>query len=478
MKKLYTIIAFLSVCASFSAQGQVLTGIRNMEYTGDVAFQGHEVSVNVTIDASNLHLGSQEMIVLTPVLVSPSDNEQVRFNPVVLSGGRRLKAVERELKYGNRPFENAPEILRKYSNGKTDVISLDSLMPYKEWMRRADLLMLVQTSGCVDCRSQTEQLLLVAALPEPEFRVTYVIPEAEVKIVSEKYSARLNYVVDKWDLLVNFKDNARVLSDIDHTLQPILNNPDFKITHCAVNGYASPEGRYERNVLLAENRAGSFLNYLSQKYNFDLNMVTSRGHGEDWEGLRDTVSQMSWLVDREQVLDIIDKIPDVNERKTRLRSLSNGRTYTDLLSGVYPSLRRNDFEIWYEIRPYSVEEAMEIFESTPGLLSLNEMFLLSQKYSAGSPEFKRVFDTAVRIFPESEIAKINAGAMEIEQGSPGPASIRLKDTDSAEGWNNAGVAYALLGEYRLAAEYFEKAAEAGEINGKHNLEQLRLVFAE
>ena len=478
MKRLYTIIALLATCASFSAQGQVVTGIRNVKYTGEVAFSGQQAEIRIVVDPGDLELGRQEVMVFTPVLASLSDKEQVRFDPVVLAGGRRMKVLERAMQYGNDPFENIPKILRKHYNGHAEPIRLDYRLPYKEWMRGADLMMLVETSGCVDCGSEAEQLLLMAALPEPEFRVTYIIPEAEIKTVSERYSAQLNYVVDKWDLLVNFENNARVLAEVDQIMSPILNNPDFKITYCAVDGYASPEGRYERNVLLAENRAGSFLNYLSQNYNFNPNTATSRGHGEDWAGLRDAVSRMTWFADRAQVLNIIDHTADVTQRKSKLQALSGGSTYRDLLATVYPSLRRNEFEIQYEVRPYSVEEAMEVFESTPALLSLNEMFLLAQRYPAESTEFKKVFDTAVRIFPESEIAKINAAAMEIEQGAQRLAAERLKHTSTPEGWNNAGVAYALLGEYRLAVEYLGKAAAAGEINGEHNLEQLRLVFTE
>jgi len=478
MKKLYTIIAFLFACASLFAQGQLVPGIRNIVYTGEILFQEQQVEIQVMINPGSLELSSQEMMVFTPVFVSDADGEQVRFNPVVLTGGRRLKSLKREMGYGNEPFEKTPEVLQTYHNGRMAPIRLDFRIPYKEWMRRASLVMLAEATGCVDCESQTEQVVLVGALPEPEFRVTYIIPEAETKTFSERYSARLNYVVDKWDLLSDFKDNARVLSEVDQTIRPILNNPDFKITHCAVDGYASPEGNYERNLLLARNRAESFLNYLSQRYNFDRSSVNSRGHGEDWQGLRDTVSNMPWLTDGARVVEIINNTFDVAQRKSRLQALSGGATYRDLLASVYPSLRRNEFEITYEIRPYSVVEALEVFKTNPRQLSLNELFLVAQEHPAGSPEFNRVFDTAVRMFPESEIAKINAGAMEIEQGAQTLAAERLRNTNTPEGWNNAGVAYALLGEYRLAAEYLGKAAAAGEINGAHNLEQLRLVFSE
>ncbi len=61
----------------------------------------------------------------------------------------------------------------------------------------------------------------------------------------------------------------------------------------------------------------------------------------------------------------------------------------------------------YEVRDFSVEEAKEIIKTRPQNLSLNEMFLVANTYPTGS-EFIDVFETAVRMYPQSEIANINA----------------------------------------------------------------------
>ncbi|WP_295935954.1 DUF3868 domain-containing protein [uncultured Alistipes sp.] len=479
-KTLYILIIALFCAGLMTTPAGAQTpkqGFRNLIYTGEIVPDGENVQINVTIDPTNLRLKSQEMIVFTPVLISVPDNEQHRFTPVVLSGAKRYKSVDREIRYGNMLFEAKPEVFRKHRNKKAEVIHLSYSLPFKEWMRGADLVMSAKHSGCVNCEPEIEQIPLTA-IPIPEFRVTYIIPEAEVKSRSEKYTARLNYVVNKWDLLVNFKNNAQVLAEADQIIRSIVNNPDFKVTSCRVDGYASPEGRYQRNVLLAENRAQAFLNYLSQNYRWDLSIVSSEGHAEDWQGLRDEVEKMTWLKERDIVLDIIDHTPDADQRKKRLQTLAGGTVYRNLLNNVYPPLRRNEFQISYEIRPYSVEEAREVFKVNPNMLSLNEMFLVAQSYPAGSAEFKEVFDTTVRMFPESDIAKVNAGAMEIEQGIPSMASKRLQEVSSLpEAWNNLGVAYAHMGEYTKAAEYFTKAAQAGEINGQHNLDQIRMIAA-
>ena len=73
--------------------------------------------------------------------------------------------------------------------------------------------------------------------------------------------------------------------------------------------------------------------------------------------------------------------------------------------------------ITYEVRKYTdVNEIRQVFKTRPQNLSLNELFLLSQSYQPGSPEFDEVFDVAVRMFPEDPTANINAASASISRG--------------------------------------------------------------
>ena len=52
----------------------------------------------------------------------------------------------------------------------------------------------------------------------------------------------------------------------------------------------------------------------------------------------------------------------------------------------------------------------------PQNLSLNEMYLVANTYSNGSREFINVFETAVRLFPEDDVAKLNAAIAALSRG--------------------------------------------------------------
>ena len=108
-------------------------------------------------------------------------------------------------------------------------------------------------------------------------------------------------------------------------------------------------------------------------------------------------------------------------------------------------------------------------------LSLNEMYLVANTYPNGSKEFINVFETAVRLFPEDDIAKLNAAV----------AALSCRDIETAERYldqvkhrelpeyaNAAGVLALLKDDYESARKYLQIAVDAGlEVAGK-NLEEL------
>ncbi len=233
---------------------------------------------------------------------------------------------------------------------------------------------------------------------------------------------------------------------------------------------ASPEGGFEHNRKLAENRANSFADYLVTKFGIPRNKFTVDGMGEDWPGLRKAVA-LSSLADRQAVLDIIDKVSNPDARDGELLKLSGGDTYRTLLNNYYPALRRTEYSIAYVVRAFNVEEARQVIKKNPKLLSLNEMYLVAESYPSDSKEFREVFDIAVRLYPDSEIAIMNSAAADIESKNLDAAIERLKKIeDKPQSWNNLGVAYILKGDSEKAVDYFRKSADYKDPNGKANLE--------
>ena len=96
---------------------------------------------------------------------------------------------------------------------------------------------------------------------------------------------------------------------------------------------------------------------------------------------------------------------------------------------------------------------------------------MAESYPSDSKEFREVFDIAVRLYPDSEIAIMNSAAADIESKNLDAAIKRLKKIeDKPQSWNNLGVAYILKGDSEKAVDYFRKSADYKDPNGKANLE--------
>ena len=102
------------------------------------------------------------------------------------------------------------------------------------------------------------------------------------------------------------------------------------------------------------------------------------------------------------------------------------------------------------------------------------MYLVAQSYPVESAEFSEVFDIAVRLYPDSDIAILNSASADIEVGNMDAAIARMnKIGDNPKVWNNLGVAHARKGDFDKAKEYFDKAAGQGDNDARKNLEELR-----
>ncbi len=474
---IYLIIAFFTVIPGAWAQDARLSGISIENRTA--VKQDDQVSLSFDISLDALQVKRNNMLVLTPVLKSnENSNDNVALPPVVVAGKKRNKILTRKEVLGAQlPITGKPLAIVARKNNSAQLVHYNVTVPYSSWMQDASLSLQHEVSGCADCMSlEGEQLLVDNILPapyQPVYRLTYIVPEVEVKTLSDRHTATFNFVVNRWELRRDYKDNAAKFNEVDRIVGDIRNNPDFDITEFTIDGYASPEASVPHNQMLAENRAKAFADYLVSKFNISRDRFMVTGHGEDWDGLRKAVAASS-IADRQAVLDIIDNVSNPDARDAELKKLSGGQTYSTLLNDYYPPLRRTEYVVAYNVRGFNVEEAREIIKTNPRLLSLNEMYLVAQSYPVESSEFSEVFDIAVRLYPDSDIAILNSAAADIEGGNMDGAIARMnRITDNPKIWNNLGVAHARKGEFDKAKEYFTRSAGQGDSDARANLEELR-----
>ncbi|WP_044269178.1 DUF3575 domain-containing protein [Bacteroides timonensis] len=136
----------------------------------------------------------------------------------------------------------------------------------------------------------------------------------------------------------DYMDNPRTLHEFHALFSDSLSASC--IDTITITSYASPEGAARYNSRLAHRRAVAVKGYLLWKYpHLDQYRIVVRPQGEDWTGLRQLVEADTSVPDREDVLQILEEIPDTERCKILLRRLNCGYAYTYINKNLLPKLR-------------------------------------------------------------------------------------------------------------------------------------------
>ena len=110
----------------------------------------------------------------------------------------------------------------------------------------------------------------------------------------------------------------------------------------------------------------------------------------------------------------------------------------------------------------SAQELIQKMEQNPSVMSRNEFFAASKAYSPGSAGFNKVYETAVKYFPNDETVNLNRASALMQAGDTAGAKPYLdKAGESADAIYSRGVWYFKRGNVQQAVPYFRKADEMG-----------------
>lgn len=447
--------------------------------TGKVAVKNVSVArsegqlfVSIDLDASSLSLRSEEELVLTPALKAEGD--RVGALPVVrLAGRNRYYRCLRVHGVSSATGESL------YNVKTMKEIHYRAMIPYEGWMERADLILDEDVCGCCSRVLLSNDRLLTSLDFAPKTftpQFVYVQPVVEaVKTRELKGSAYIDFPVNRTEIREDYRRNPSELKKIRRSIEAVKEDADTKITSISIKGYASPEGSYANNARLAKGRTEALKEYVQRLYDFPASVFTTASEPEDWEGLKRSVESSS-LAGRREILDLIatDQDPDRKEQAIRRAHPSD---YAYLLKEVYPGLRHSDYVVEYVVRAYTdIEEAKRILQTSPGKLSLQELYMIAAGYPQGSEEYNDVFETAVRLYPEDPTANLNAANVAMARRDYVAAGKYLMKAGTGGHAEYArGMLAALQGDYDLARISLEKAKGQGINEAETALEQIKRI---
>ena len=403
---------------------------------------GDYLLVDLTLNLSDLQVRSNRAVVYTPVI--QRGDSLAKLPPLIVNGRNRQILYERT---GRNPIEDGEFALRR-KNGTEQHFDYHARMPYAQWMNNSEMAMVTDECGCgwdvlSDDRSTLFPLHLEPQAPRPV--MAYIAPQAEVKNRSKKGSAFLDFPVNRTEIHPDYRQNSR-------------------------------EGSYANNERLAKGRSEALLAYVKERCDLGGVSTDVQYEPEDWEGLEARVERSS-LPDKEALLSVIRdaSITDPDRREAKLKTIAGGEPYRYLLKEIYPALRHSDYTVSYTIRPISVEEAKQLIYSDPKQLSLDEMFCVAQTYETGSPEFKEVFEIAVRMYPDDPVSNLNAANSALLNGDTAAARRYLAKADESPEKRLAEAAASWLeGDTERATAAFRSLTDDTRVGtqARANLEQM------
>lgn len=419
------------------------------------------LAVGMTLDLADLPVKSTMSLTVIPVLKSP-DGERLELPSVTVAGRSRYLTLQRE-----REGIAESKMFYRYSKDMAP-FEYAAIVPYSKWMDDCELLLETNAEGCCSkdlgmIAMTLQKVNLTSSTAGLVADYAFVTPEVEtVKVREVEGNALIDFKVNQTTILPDFGRNPGELAKIRQSIDEVRNSGDTKIRSLSITGYASPEGKYTNNERLARGRTEALADYVGSLYRFPEGLVVTSWVPEDWDGVRRFLTDNPTFENRDAIMNIVDSGIDPDAIDSRIKK-EYPVAYRYMLENVYPPLRHTTYAVSYEVRSYSdPKEIAEVFSSRPGDLSLQELFILARSLPEGSDEYTEVFETAVRLFPNSEIAALNASFAGMKRGDYVGAERHLaRAGNSPEAIYARGLIAAYNGETEKAKELISKAASLG-----------------
>lgn len=458
-----------SICPAFSEIQYANNVVSNITMTRNES----KMVIGMEFDLSQIKLKSTQATVFIPLIVN--GNDTLSLPEVGVYGRNRWYKFDRA---DRLPANYNPSVALRYKKNMGTYPYLVNV-DYQDWMNGSEIVMKYVDYGCANCQTtyispgilaQYEEKITNAFFPQ------FIYKEAVAEVVKTRElsgKAYVDFPVNQTVIKPDYRNNAFELAKIITTIDSVRNDKDITVTSLSIKGFASPEGSYENNARLAMGRTDALKEYVRRLYNFPYGFINTSYEPEDWEGLREWVmnSNISY---KYGILDIIDSYLPPDEKNTKIQTTYPSE-YRFLLDYVYPGLRRSDYTIEYNIRQFAdIDEIAEIFKVSPQKLSLSEMYALANRYQPGTDDYNEIFKTAVRMFPNDEIANLNAANSEMSKGNLSAAAFYLENAgDSAEATYAKGVLAALQGDREKAETLIQWSVFKGLKQAEQVLENLK-----
>ncbi|MDE5790602.1 MAG: DUF3868 domain-containing protein [Muribaculaceae bacterium] len=442
---------------------------------------GKSLHLSAGIVLDSLKLKGNEQIFVTPV-VEGEKGESVILPTVLVTGRGMHYAYERGTMRGLKKYRKEYDIMKEVrrDNGHPQTVDYSASVEMQPWMMTRNVRVSFRFDNCgcgVLAGTSSGNASDTILNPANNMYVAYITPRVtELPVSIHEGRARVQFEVDRTELHDNVYqcrngqkiDNRQQLKVIYDSIEYALTDPNVEIAKIEIIGYASPESPYEHNKELATGRSRALAEYIGKyvgnKYNISQDVTDFDAVAENWGEFRDQVVNAKDITDaqRTALLGLIDRPAfspadyDAKERELKTDPRFSDLYKNKILPEWFPHLRATKFRISTRLKPMSDQQLSEIIMVSPEKMSLNQMMRVARLYPEGSADFDKVIEAALKYYPDSEEANLNAAASALRRQDLKRASALLeKAGDSPEAVNARAVLLAKEGDLEGARKLLD-----------------------
>lgn len=441
-------------------------------------------SIHILFDLEAINIAVNPKMQLYFYSIIRGKTKEKKLFPIIIRNTTLQAVVNRAEKFSG-DVEPVYTCFNPKGKNFSETIVYDVTIPAEEWMKEAHVVLQREQKNCRgEFRILSTETIAdgIRFMEKPERSTAYILPvkipvppREEIKNRAETGEAQIIYRVGNAEINPELGNNQNELDKIGRSIRTVQEAQGVRINAITVSAYASPEGTWQSNLHLSERRAASLTGWLRRNYDLSGITLSSQGYGEDWKSLEKLLQEdpVMLATEKEYVLQVLDREPLPEKRKSVLRQYNGGRTYQYMLTHLFPKLRRSAYRIDFTVPEYSMETIKEVYQTRPDLLSMYEFYLLANQYEPESPQFMEVIEKSVAIYPNEKINRISK-AVFCYQADDTESALRLLDglENDPEAWLYFSAFHARNNELEKAEEYARKASGTGNPDAASFLQQI------
>ncbi len=434
------------------------------------------VRVDATISIPEKSLPKRSRLIVRPRLVQ-ADSVVAECTPMVLDAPIYAKKTKRREKLSNY-VDSLAEYAKTVNNKRELSFPYRASIIVPEHFDGGRIVASASTSGCGQCNAfDTVDMAYIANIstlikPHESLQLNWMAPEFVIrpKIVKGKGEARLQFVINHYDINLTLGNNRHEMEAMLATLGNIVSDSLKTLNSLDIYGMASADGPYDFNMILAKNRATAAKQWLISRLHMSTGqaaLITTGSHPEGWgpvlaamraDGYRDTLA----------VTAILDRYDAENDdaAEYRIRRLA---CWPDIRDKYLQKDRKVEYEYTYTIRSFTTDdELLAMYDKRPDVFNEEELLRVTTLMK-DTHEKMRVYRTILHYFPQSQTSANNLAVLLLREGRTDEAESVLDSLEefSPEMLNTKAAIYVYRNDYERAIELFETRTEQPE--ARYNL---------